>query len=882
MEPTLYRFIFRYSLKQQISLLILTLVSFPFLYYSLELPKLIINEAISGTDFPRTVFGYDIDQVSYLMLLCAIFLALVLINGLFKYVVNVYRGVVGERMLRRLRYLLLTRVLRFPLPQFRKLSQGEIVSMVTAETEPLGGYIGDSVALPAFQGGILLTILGFMFVQDTVLGTAAIALYPLQGWLIPKLQRQVNLLKKDRVVRVRKLSERIGEAVTGVQEIHTHDTSQYELADFSDRIGTIFDIRYQIYRKKFFIKFLNNFLAQITPFFFFSIGGYLVIRGELSFGALVAVLAAYKDLSSPWKELLNFYQLKEDARIKYDLLIETFQPPGMLDEALLTSDVADSVSLRGELVVTNVDLAEEEGDTSSPGTINVKLTLPGRYALVATTTDSGADRLARVLAGLQRPRGGTLRIAELDLGQAPEAITGRRIAYAGPGSVLISGTVRDNLVYSLKHRPTRAKEYQGAARGEHERWLREARLSGNSEHDRGADWIDYAGAGIAGPEVLSERAIEVLRMVDMEADIYQLGLQGNIDPQRCPDLAGRILEARAEVRERLQDPQLAPLVELFDRDAYNHNLSVAENLLFGTPRDRTFDVANLGENAYVRKVLHETGLMPVFLDIGRQVAAIMVDLFADVEPGSELFEQFAFIDADDLPEFRTLLARVDPEHPEALDALDRRKLISLPFKLVTARHRLGLIDEKCQTRLLEARRMLAQGFGGGRPSIEFFDVDRVNPAISIQDNILFGRLAYGKARSAVTIGAVIREIVDRMGLRRDVMEVGLDYPVGIGGSRLNVRQRQKLALGRCVLKRPDLLVVDQALDGLDEAARDRIMQALLDEFVGRSLIWVLQRASLAEQFDRVLVMEGGRIVEQGTFTDLAASDGPLQRFIQAT
>ena len=70
--------------------------------------------------------------------------------------------------------------------------------------------------------------------------------------------------------------------------------------------------------------------AQVTPFFFYSIGGYLVIQQELTLGALVAALAAYKDLSAPWKELLNYYQIMEDARIKYDLLIETFQPDGLL------------------------------------------------------------------------------------------------------------------------------------------------------------------------------------------------------------------------------------------------------------------------------------------------------------------------------------------------------------------------------------------------------------------------------------------------------------------------------------------------------------------------------------------------------------------------
>ena len=334
MEPTLLKYIRRYSAREQVVLLVLTLASFPFLYASLELPKIIVNHAIDASDFPKAVYGVQMEQVSYLFILCGVFLLLVGINGAFKYIINVLKGQLGERMLRRLRYQLYGNALRFPIPHFRRTSQGEIIAMVTAEVEPLGGFIGDALAQPAFQGGTLITIVAFMFAQDLVLGLAAVALYPLQAYVIPKLQRQVNNLSKERVRTVRRLAERIGEAVSGIEEIHANDTSERHRADFARWAGTIYAIRLKIYRKKFFIKFLNNFLAQLTPFFFFSIGGYLVIKGGLTFGALVAVLSAYKDLSSPWKELLDWYQQKEDARVKYDQLVEQFRPAGMLAEGL--------------------------------------------------------------------------------------------------------------------------------------------------------------------------------------------------------------------------------------------------------------------------------------------------------------------------------------------------------------------------------------------------------------------------------------------------------------------------------------------------------------------------------------------------------------------
>src|ERR671928_1685347 len=124
LPSTIYGFILRYSLREQIYLVVVTLLSFPFLYYSLELPKVIINQAIAGKNFPWTIFGIEFSRISYLVLLCVAFLVLVLANGWFKYHLNVRKGRVGERMLRRLRYDLYERLLRFPMRHFDRTATG--------------------------------------------------------------------------------------------------------------------------------------------------------------------------------------------------------------------------------------------------------------------------------------------------------------------------------------------------------------------------------------------------------------------------------------------------------------------------------------------------------------------------------------------------------------------------------------------------------------------------------------------------------------------------------------------------------------------------------------------------------------------------------------
>lgn len=838
----------------------MTVASFPFLYYFLELPKVIINNAIGGSEFPAHILGHPFEQVAYLAVLCTAYLLLAGVNGGFKYVINVYNGVVSERMLRRMRYQLFAQTLRFPLSHFRRTSQGEVIAMITGEAEPIGGFVGDSLVVPAFQGGTLLTILAFMFVQDWTLGLAAISLYPIQLYLIPKLQRQVNALAKERVRTVRRLSERIGEAVSSVEEIHGNDTSEWHRADFSRWLGIIYKIRFRIYKKKFLIKFINNFLAQLTPFFFFSIGGYLVITGGLTFGALVAVLSAYKDLAAPWKELLAWYQQMEDARVKYAQLVEQFDPSGSLPEALQTPSDQPAPRLNAGIIASNVTYEDETGIRMVEG---VSFAIdPGEKVALVGGSSAGVDIVAKLLARLLLPSTGSITIGGENLAQFPEWVTGRRIAYVGPSVVLNQGTIADNLFYPLKHRPLRPAVYADEALEAWRRDENEAILAGNTTSDPAAGWIDYAAIGATDEASLLDAAIPVLQAVDFEADIRRLGLRGTLDPGDARDLIESILAARAVLHRRLQQPEYQDLVEPFEAERYIDNMTVAENILFGLPIGPTFDLEHIGDHPYMRAVLDRADLTRDFLDKGLQVTRLMVDLFRDVLPGDPLFERFSFISAEALPEYTAALRRAEATGLDHLEDADRSLLMALPFQLIPARHRLGLFEPGDIARLLAARRMFAADLPADlRGAIAFFEREHYNVAASVQDNILFGKLVYGRPQSQRAVGALLDEVVDTVGLKAAIIELGLAHEVGICGVRLPAVQRQKLGLARALLKRPDILILDQAMASLEPAAQAALMRQLLDAEGGPTLICVLASGDDRSQFDRVIAMEGGRIAE---------------------
>ncbi|WP_205470700.1 ABC transporter ATP-binding protein [Breoghania sp. L-A4] len=449
MESTLFRFIWKYSARQQLYIVLITVLSFPALYTMLEVPKLIVNDAIQGGPGPRTFFGIEFAQVPYLMALCLGFLSLVVINNAVKYVLNVYKGQTGERMLRRLRFDLFQRVLRFRLPQFRRVSSSEIIPMITAEVEDLGGFIGDAVAVPAYQGGTLIVYITFIFAQDPLLGAAAISLYPVQAYIIPKLQKRVIQLSRMRVRNVRAVADKIGESINGATEIHANDTSVLHMAEVSARLHTNYDIRYAIFKRKYMIKFVNNFMNQLTPFFFYSIGGYLVIRGQISFGALVAVLAAYKDLAGPWKELLAYYQILADVNVKYQAVIENFDPPDLYKVERLTAD--EVLALQGDLSFSSVTFS---GGAAGQEVNGVSFKVPQGTAVAIVGEDgSGRSETLQLAAGILSPASGRVEIGKSNLEDLGEATLGRLISYVNAAPHIFSGTIRDNLFYGLRHRP---------------------------------------------------------------------------------------------------------------------------------------------------------------------------------------------------------------------------------------------------------------------------------------------------------------------------------------------------------------------------------------------------------------------------------------------
>ncbi|WP_366941154.1 ATP-binding cassette domain-containing protein [uncultured Kiloniella sp.] len=902
MEQRLFKYIWKHSKTDQIKILFLVLASMPFYFLSLDLPKSIINRAVDSQNFAdinstlsfmrfelpfgEEIFGhpiiliegFDLTQISLLFALCFSFLCLVLVNGLFKFVINTLKGQLGERMLRRLRFELTDRILRFPVMHSRRVKQAEIATMLKDEVEPLGGFIGDAIVTPFFLGGQALTALIFIMVQNVWLGIVAMSIVLVQAFLIPKLRRRILDLGRQRQMTARALAGRVSELVEGAVEIQSHDTSNYERAEISSRLGKIFKIRYEIYQRKFFVKFLNNLLAQITPFIFYLGGGYLVITGQFEIGTLVAVLAAYKDLPPPIKDLINWDQQRNDVQIKYEQVAEQFQPNGMIDAEMQRLEEKHSPPLEGDIVVSNLGLVDENENKLLEG-INFTVGVDKKIAVVGNAS-SGKEYLGLLLANLVKSSSGSMKIGGKPMVQLPSAITGRRISYVSSEAYLFPLSVMDNLFYGLRNWMIKDTSLLPNSEVEYQREKQEALRTGNIALNPNGEWIDFSSAGINEPAELVPRVTEILRAVDFEEDVYLFGLSGIVDCENRPDIAESILGARIALKEHLKSTGDEDLVIAFDPEKYNKNATLRENLLFGTPRKKQYAGNNLLTMPILRESVEEAGLKDSIYNMGLSIARTMVELFMGLPPSHQFFEQFSFISADDLPEFDKIVKRADKSSFSEISDSDREALMYLPFDYVEARHRLGLVTEDVEAKILKARQIFAEKLESRDPdAVEFYDPDSYNSAASIQDNILFGRLAYGRAEAGATIGRVMTELLDDLGLRSEVIEVGLEFNVGIAGNRLSSVQRQKLALARSLIKKPDLLILNEAAAVMDSQSQNRLVPSIMEAQEDRGICWTLQRASLSQHFEYVIVMQNGKVVESGSFDELNKDGKVLKSLI---
>jgi ABC-type multidrug transport system fused ATPase/permease subunit len=145
---------------------------------------------------------------------------------------------------------------------------------------------------------------------------------------------------------------------------------------------------------------------------------------------------------------------------------------------------------------------------------------------------------------------------------------------------------------------------------------------------------------------------------------------------------------------------------------------------------------------------------------------------------------------------------------------------------------------------------------------------------TLRENVLYGW-------QHVTEGALERAI-DAANLADMVasLPAGLDTLVGERGAMVSGGQRQRIAIARAIVRNPAILVLDEATSHLDSVSEQQVQQALSNAARNRTTIVIAHRLSTVRDADWIVVMDHGRVVEQGTWASLQAAQGAFERLVR--
>jgi ABC-type multidrug transport system fused ATPase/permease subunit len=824
-KRSLFSWVFAGYVKLQVSLLLIIAVMVFARVVPLEMQKRIVNEAI------------NLRNINLLLQYSGIYLASVIFFSALKYLTNIIQTIISQRATADMRKELYHHILTLPLSFFRNTQPGSVVNSLVGELAMPGNFVGMAISAPVTNVLTLLAFAGYLFWLNPLLAGVSLSIYPIVVFLVPVLQKGVNRANKKRVYAARTLSSRIAESITGIHEVHGNGAYRIENKKYDRLVDRLLKIRivWSLYR--FAVKTSNGFFVSLGPFIVFILGGYLIIKGQLELGALVAFLSAQEKLYDPWKELIEFYQVYQDGAVTYQRTMEFFdlEPEHALEPPdRAPYDLEPSIDVKDMSFVTDSGIHLLDG-------ISLSLN-PGEHLALVGFSGSGKSTLALCIGQLYKYTSGHVLIGDKEVAALTKKDMVNNMGFVAQSPFIFEGTIEENLLYACK-----------------------AKVNGNGQRNKKLPTLDDI--------------IAVLHQTGIFVDVLRFGLNTILTHDKNKELVDVIIRIRENFQRDFGE-DLSDYVEFFDENQYLFYSSVAENLIFGAPNKDDFMDANLCNNQYFLDFLKQADLTRPLLSLGAELARQTVDILGNLPPDAVFFEQSP-IGPEELEEFKLLVEKLKRKKLHELSADSHEKLLQLAMRFVPGIHKMVALPAILENLILEGRAMFRQKISeDSHQPITFYDVSEYIYSQTILNNIFFGKTKTANPQAQEKINQSIIQLLIEEDLLETIIEIGMHYQVGTKGDKLSGGQQQKLAIARIFLKHPRILIMDEATSALDNKSQARIQNLLETRWKKKStVISVVHRLDTIKNYDRVAVMKAGKILEIGTYDDLMARKGMLYELV---
>ncbi|MFI5013870.1 MAG: ABC transporter transmembrane domain-containing protein [Hyphomicrobiales bacterium] len=298
LPTTLFGFVWRLSAADQVWIAILTVAVVFLDTVPIEVQRRIVNSLTVGHAFQPV------------LLLALTYAGLVVVQGGLKLLMNIYRAWVSENSIRSLRSFINKRGLGTKPEADKAKDLGVEISIIVAEADPVGSFVGSSISSPLQQIGILISVLGYLTYLNPLMALATFIVISPQLVLVPLIQLSINRRVQKRITTLRAASA----ALVGEEE-HEHDNSRQEA-----RFEKVFTFNMGIFKLKYSLNFVMNLTHHLATVTVLGLGGWDVINGETEVGTVVAFVSGLSTIHDPWGDLVSWFQDFMVTSAKYDLI----------------------------------------------------------------------------------------------------------------------------------------------------------------------------------------------------------------------------------------------------------------------------------------------------------------------------------------------------------------------------------------------------------------------------------------------------------------------------------------------------------------------------------------------------------------------------------
>jgi ABC-type multidrug transport system fused ATPase/permease subunit len=301
LPPALFGYIWRSSGRHQLVLCLLSVSVFLLSAVPLELQRRIVNDAIANSS-TGAILG-----------LALAYGAFALLEGGIKLCLNIYRGWVGERTVLHLRRRISALTARAAAAEDRAMAEGVEISMMLSEAEPIGGFAGISFSEPLLQGGVLLSVFGYLAWLEPWMALLSVAVFSPQLVFVPLMQSAINRRAADRIRTLREVSgEIVGASVESAGRQHVN-------------LDHVFALNMGIFKLKFTMNFLMNLMHHLGVATALGVGGLLAVQGRLEIGTVVAFVSGLAKVNDPWGDVVNWFREMTVVAMRYRMVSEAMR-----------------------------------------------------------------------------------------------------------------------------------------------------------------------------------------------------------------------------------------------------------------------------------------------------------------------------------------------------------------------------------------------------------------------------------------------------------------------------------------------------------------------------------------------------------------------------